>query len=113
LPRLRQNAAGGAHCFILKPQRIGLADSLTVQPQSVSLSQSPSFSDAHRDLEWLRKLRWFALLSQSLTIGLTEWLLPVPLFLPGLLACLLFDAGLTLFNRQQAPGLSPKAARVW
>ncbi len=110
---LRQNAAGAAHCFVLKPHRIGLADSLTVPPSLVTSCPKPSFSDAHRDLEWLRKLRWFALLSQSLTIGLTQWLFPVPLFLPGLLACLLFDAGLTLFNRQQAPGLSPKAARVW
>ena len=111
--RLRQNAAGGIKSFIPKERRTGLTRLKTVPHRSAPSIQTPAFSDAHRDLAWLRKLRWFALLSQAVTIGLTEWVFPVPLYLPGLLACLLFDAGLTLFIRQQAPALSPQAARVW
>ncbi len=67
---------------------------------------------AHRNLAWLRTLHWMALLGQTLTIAITYWFFNLNLFLPGLAACLLVDAGLTFFIYLRSRRLESKQARI-
>jgi len=67
---------------------------------------------AHRNLSWLRTLHWLALVGQALTIAITVWILKIQLYLPGLLACLVFDAALTLFIYFRSKRLQAQQAHL-
>lgn len=63
---------------------------------------------AQHELRWLWHLRWFAFFGQSVTVLVTALVLPRVLYLPGLLAILLFDLILTLAVGAISPRLSEK-----